>query len=173
MQRNRMMKTLAILIAALGLCHTVTAQNMSMNILVRNSGKVITGETVMLEITVCNLNASVTAPVYRLRPQISVPATVVIADAGHVLPTGWSIVAGKDAQVWLSNGTDSIAGGDCRTILIALTGIKTGASSTVSGNLLFSNGVAPGNVRGTSLPGDVPEDNHSTSTVEVLAKGKQ
>lgn len=167
-----MKKVFALLITA-GIYSTGAAQNMSMNILVRNSGKVNVNETVMLEVTVCNLDATVVAATYKLRPQISVPATVVVADAGHVLPPGWSITASRGSQVWLSNGTDSIAGGDCRTILLAMKGITPGAASTVSGNLLFSNGMAPGNIRGTSLRGDVPEDNHSTSTVEVTAKGKQ
>jgi hypothetical protein len=148
------------------------AQNVSVNILVRNSGKVTKNENVFLEVTICNLDAAVAVPAYRLKPQISVPSNIVsIPGAGHVLPPGWGIVTAKNGQAVLSNGTDTLAPGDCRTLLIAMRGISAGGPSTVSGNLLFANGVAPGNTTGGPLPGDSPADNHSTSTVEVL-RGK-
>lgn len=166
------MKAIVLFLLATCIYTGAAAQNISMNILVRNSGKVSINGTVMLEVTVCNLDAAVHVPAYKLRPQLSVPAIVAIADEGHVLPAGWSITSGKASQVWLSNGADTLAPGDCRTILIAMKGIAAGGPSTVSGNLLFANGTAPGNIRGAALPGDVPEDNHSTSTVEVTGKEK-
>ena len=165
------MKLIIILLTAVFTCTGAVAQNASLNILVRNSGKVIKGEIVYLEVTVCNMDASVALPVYKLRPQISVPpGMVMIPVSGHVLPDGWLVTANKGTQIWLSNGTDTIAAGDCRTILIAMQGNEPGGPSTVSGNLLFSNGIAPGSVTGSQTPGDSPADNSSASTVEVLKK---
>jgi hypothetical protein len=150
------------------------AQNVSINILVRNAGKVNNNENVFLEVTVCNLDATITVPAYRLKPQISVPANIVsIPVNGHVLQPGWSIVTTKGAQIGLSNGTDTLAAGDCRTLLIAMRAVSAGGSSTVSGNLLFANGIAPGNTTSGPLPGDSPADNHSTSTVEVIRKNNR
>lgn len=168
------MKTIILLLITIFTCTGITAQNLSLNILVRNSGKVNKNGTVMLEVTVCNTDATVAAPAFKLRPQISIPASIVtIAATEHVLPAGWSITANKGAQLWLSNGTDTIAAGDCRTILIAMKGIAAGGPSTVSGNLLFANGMAPGNTTGGQLPGDSPGDNSSTSTVEVISERKK
>lgn len=168
------MKAIILLFITASAYTTGVAQNVSLNILVRNSGKVNNKRTVMLEVTVCNTDATVTVPAFKLRPQISVPSSIVTIDAaGHVLPAGWSITASKGAQLWLSNGTDTIAAGDCRTILIAMKGIAAGGPSTVSGNLLFANGLAPGNSAGGQLPGDSPGDNNSTSTVEVISERKK
>jgi hypothetical protein len=163
------MKLIVILLVTLLAGTNGMGQNLSLNILVRNSGKVKKGDIVFLEVTVCNLDASVAAPAYKLRPQISVPPGIVtIPTTGHVLPNGWTVLNTKDTQIWLSNGTDKIAAGECRTLLIALQAIEYGRPSTVSGNLLFSNGQPPGLVTGSQTQGDSPADNSSASTVEVL-----
>jgi hypothetical protein len=165
------MKTIIILLVVVFANTGVMAQNLSLNILVKNSGKVNNGESVFLEVTVCNMDATISVPVYKLRPQISVPSAIVTIPAmGHILPAGWSVTANKGTQIWLSNGTDTIGAGECRTLFIAMQAIKIGGPSTVSGNLLFSNGMPPGSVTGSQTPGDSPADNSSASTVEVLKK---
>ncbi|MBL7727400.1 MAG: hypothetical protein JNM68_06945, partial [Dinghuibacter sp.] len=145
------------------------AQNVSINILTQNSGQVSVGGTVDLEVTICNTDASLSVPVYKLRPRISVPAIVTIPASGHTLPSGWAITANTGAQITLSNGTDQVGPGECRTILIRMQGVTIGGPSTVNSNLLFSNGIAPGTGTGTATPGDSPSDNTSTSTVQVNA----
>ncbi|MBL7728033.1 MAG: hypothetical protein JNM68_10120 [Dinghuibacter sp.] len=162
-------KQTAIVIAALFFCCGAVAQNVSINLLVRNSGKVANNENVFLEVTLCNMDAAVNVPPYRLKAQVSAPASLVkMPMIGHELPPGWRVAAAKEGQLWLSNGTDTLGAGECRTLLVVLRAVSVGGPSTVSGNLLFANGVAPGNITGVPLPGDSPADNHSTSTVEVI-----
>ncbi len=145
------------------------AQNVSINILTQNSGQVNLNGTVFLEVTISNTSATTAVPVYKLRPQISVPAAnVLIPATGHILPSGWTITFNSGSVVRLSNGTDQVPPTTSRTILIAMQGIAVGPSGTVSGNLLFSNGVAPGSASGGATVGDNSADNSSTSTVEVL-----
>lgn len=147
-----------------------TAQNVSINILTQNSGQVAVGSTVAIEVTICNTDAAVSVPNYKLRPRVSVPSAIVsIPASGHTLPSGWTITANTGTQITLSNGTDQVGPGECRTILIRVQGNNMGGPSTVNSNLLFSNGVAPGTVTGTATPGDSPSDNTSTSTVEVIS----
>ncbi len=146
------------------------SQNAMLNILTQNSGIVIKGKTIFLEITINNTDPTSNIGVYKLRPQISVPSEIVSIDStGHVLPTGWVILNNNGSSFSLSNGKDIIAAGDARTILIAIRGMKIGGSSTLAGQLNFSNGVYPGTDPGT-LQGDNPADNSSTSTVKVILK---
>ena len=145
------------------------AQNVSINILTQNAGQVSVGGAVALEVTICNTDASLSVPNYKLRPRISVPAIVTIPASGHTLPSGWAITANTGAQITLSNGTDQVGPGECRTILIMMQGVTVGGPSTVNSNLLFSNGIAPGTGTGTATAGDSPSDNTSTSTVQVNA----
>jgi hypothetical protein len=144
------------------------AQNVSINILTQNSGQVSVGGTVAVEVTICNTDAALNVPNYKLRPRISVPSAIVsIPASGHTLPSGWTITANTGSQITLSNGTDQVPAGACRTILILMQGNTIGGPSTVNGNLLFSNGVAPGTATGTATAGDASSDNTSTSTVQV------
>ncbi len=148
---------------------TSTAQNVSINVLTQNSGQVSLGGTVYVEITVANTSTTTSVPVYKLRPQLSVPVSIVsIPATGHVLPSGWSIISNASGVIRVSNGTDQIPPNTARTILIAVKGETLGGPLTVSGNLLFSNGVAPGSASGPATPGDVTADNSSSSTVEVI-----
>jgi Secretion system C-terminal sorting domain len=144
-------------------------QNVSINILTQNSGQVALGSTVAVEVTICNTDAAINVPNYKLRPRISVPSAIVsIPTTGHTLPPGWAITANTGSQITLSNGTDQVPAGACRTILVLLQGNAIGGPSTVNGNLLFSNGVAPGTATGTATAGDASADNSSTSTVQVI-----
>ena len=157
-----------IVLLSVSFSNSITAQDVMLNILTQNSGKVNKNEQVFLEITVCNTNATVSVPAYKLKPQISFPSTIVsIPDSGHVLPAGWAITFNDAAVIKLSNGTDLIPAGQCRTILILMKGKAAGGPSTISGNLNFSNGIAPGTLNGNATAGDNPADNSSTTTIQV------
>jgi hypothetical protein len=146
----------------------VNAQNVSLNILTQNSGVVVQGNTVALEVTVCNSDGSESVPVYKLRPQISVPSAIVnIAATGHTLPAGWSIVSNTGSTIRISNGTDQVPPLTCRTILILLNGVTAGGPSTITGTMTFGNGVAPGSTAGSATNNDITGDNVSTSTITV------
>lgn len=161
------------LFVLIGTLHAKTAlsQNIQLNILTQNSGIVKINGTTFLEVSVCNTNSNISVPIYKLRPQISFPSQLVsIPDTGHVLPAGWAIIFNKDGVVKLSNGEDEIKPYQCRTILIVLKGKAQGGPSTISGNLGFSNGIAPGNVSGGPTKNDNPSDNVSTSSIQVKNK---
>lgn len=165
----KLFKSLFLFLAVAFASESAMAQDVLLNILTQNSGAVSKKETIFLEVTVCNTSATTAVPVYKLRPQISFPAALVsIPDSGHNLPAGWSILSNTAGVVWLSNGTDMIPPHDCRTILIAIKGRSVGGPSTISGNLMFSNGISPGSSPGGATPGDNPADNASTSTVRVI-----
>ncbi len=145
------------------------SQNVLLNVLTQNSGIVSKNKLVFLEVSISNTSASKTVPAYKLRPQISFPANLVsIPDEGHTLPTGWKIISNKNAVVILSNGTDMIPENASRTILIAMRAKDVGGPSTISGNLTFSDGKAPGLIVGTATIGDNVADNASTTTIKVL-----
>jgi len=145
------------------------SQNVMINVLTKNSGVVKKGEVIFFEITINNTSPTAPVPPYKLRPQISFPATLVdVPTTGHILPKGWAITANSKGVILLTNGTDVIPENENRTILIAIKGKSTGGPSSIMGNLTFSNGMAPGAVVGTSLAGDNIADNSSTSTVRVV-----
>ena len=145
------------------------AQNVLLNILTQNSGIVNKNGTVFLEVSVCNTSATTAVPEYKLRPQLSFPAELVsLPDTGHILPPGWTITSNTGAVIRLSNGDDQIPPTGCRTILILMKGKNIGGRSTISGNMTFSSGIAPGSVSGSATAGDNPADNASTSTIQVI-----
>ncbi len=144
------------------------AQNVSINVLTQNAGLVSYNGTVFVEITIANTSSTTAAPSYKLRPQLSVPISIAnISATGHTLPTGWSIISNATGVIRVSNGTDQIPPNTARTLLIAIQGNTIGGPQTVSGNLLFSNGVAPGSASGPATGGDLTADNSSSSTVQV------
>jgi hypothetical protein len=160
-------KLLLLVFVCISTYMSAASQNVLVNILTRNAGIVKKGKHVFLEVTINNTNASAFVNVFKVKAQISVPSGIVkIADTGHDLPTGWTIISNDGSTITLSNGKDMIAGSDSRTILIAMEGIKTGGPSTISAQLTFSNGESPGSAPGT-LAGDNPADNSSTTTVKV------
>ena len=149
-------------------CINAASQNVLMNILTQNSGTVSKGGTVFLEITICNTDPTDSVPIYKLRPQISIPKTIAsIPETGHTLPEGWIITSNDGSTIRLSNGVDRIPAHVCRTILIAIKGNVVGGPSTISGNLLFANGESPGSLAGSATKGDNPADNASTSTCTI------
>ena len=145
-----------------------TAQNVSINVLTQNAGLVSVNGNVFAEITIANTSSTTAVPNYKLRPQLSVPVSIVsIPVTGHVLPAGWSIISNASGVIRFSNGTDQVPPNTARTLLIAIQGNVPGGPQTVSGNLLFSNGVAPGSASGPATTGDLTADNSSSSTIEV------
>ena len=165
--RSRKLILLALVIASASM--SASSQNILMNILTRNSGIVSKGKIVFLEVTVCNTDETDSVPVYKLKPQISIPDGIAhIPPTGHTLPDGWTIISNNGSTIRLSNGTDRIPAHGCRTILIAMEGKAIGGPSTVSANLLFSNGESPGAISGGPTRGDNPADNSSTSTCTII-----
>jgi hypothetical protein len=144
--------------------------NASINVLTQNSGNVFLGSTVNIQVTVGNTGPVSSIGVYKVRVQISVPSAIVniLPNAEQFgLPSGWTINSNSGSVINLSNGTDVIPVGVQRTILIAIRGNVIGGPSTVSGQLNFSNGNAPGTAPGT-LAGDITADNTSQSSVTVV-----
>ncbi len=172
--KMKIIKSLLLCFAVVFSILGAAAQNCSINLLTLNSGIVNQNGTVFLQVDIGNTDASLSVPSYKLRPQISVPSIVTIPISGHQLPSGWAITTTVGTTttgntIRLTNGTDNIPPQTTRTILIALQGVTIGGPSTISGNLFFSNGVAPGSASGPALTGDLTADNTSTSTVEVIA----
>lgn len=164
----RLLKFVVLALAGSMVYISAQSQNVMLNVLTQNSGTVSRGQSTFIEVTVCNTDATDSVAVYKLRPQISVPADILSIPAkGHVLPDGWTVTSNNGSTIRLSNGTDAIPAHGCRTILIAVKGENTGGPSTVSGNLLFSNGSAPGSVPGGATSNDNPADNSSTSTCRI------
>jgi len=144
------------------------SQNVSINVLTKNSGIVQVGNTVFFEVTINNTDPSSYVGIYKLKAQITVPDSILtIQTTGHNLPTGWEIISNRNGVITLSNGKDIIASNDSRTLLIALQGKNTGGPVTISGQLSFSNGISPGTDPG-SLKEDKPADNYSTSSCMVI-----
>jgi hypothetical protein len=161
------MKLILLALAGVFAYSAATSQNVMINILTQNSGIVKKGEMVFLEVTINNTDPSSYVGIYKIKTQINVPPEIVKIDtAGHVLPTGWTITSNNGSSIILSNGKNMIASNDSRTLLIAIRGIKIGGPSTISGQLSFSNGDAPGTTPGV-LAGDNLADNSSTTTIKV------
>lgn len=145
------------------------SQNVMINALTQNSGVVKKDGTVFFEVTINNTSATYSIAAYKLKPQISFPATIVAVPAtGHNLPKGWSILSNNNGVLTLSNGEDAIPANESRTILIAVQGKAIGGPSSVIANLSFSNGTAPGSAAGAAPAGDNMADNASTSTIRVI-----
>lgn len=144
------------------------AQNAMINILTQNAGIVKKGEKLFIEVSIVNTNSKDFIDVYKLKAKITVPDQIVNIDTiGHILPTGWKILSNDGFRITLSNGMDMMAARDNRNILILIKGKEVGGYSTISGNLSFSNGEAPGTEPG-SLKNDLTGDNNSTTSCKVI-----
>jgi hypothetical protein len=147
----------------------VNSQNVSINVVTQSAGIVKKDELIFFEVVINNTSSTKIVSSYKLRPQISFPNEfVTVQETGHVLPKGWIVVSNKKGVVILSNGTDNIGQNDSRSILLSFKGKELGGPFTIMGNLLFSNGIAPGSAIGVSTVGDILADNISTSTVMVV-----
>ena len=157
------------LIISVLFCKNALSQNVSVNVITQNAGLVKKGAFVFFDVTINNTDPVAMAGVYKLKVQVSIAdsSAVIIKSTGHSLPTGRQIINNTGTVITLSNGKDIIAPNDARTLLIALEGKNAGGPANVSGQLSFSDGVAPGTAPG-SMAGDNPADNFSTSTCTVI-----
>lgn len=145
------------------------SQNILINVLTKNAGVLQVGDSGFLEISICNTSSLIPLMAYKIKPQVSFPVSLVnISDTGHILPSGWSILSNSGGILRLSNGSDQVPPNSCRTVLIAFKGISQGGPSTISGNILFSNGEFPGSVSGPATYGDNTADNTSSTTCKVV-----
>jgi hypothetical protein len=149
---------------------TASAQaNAYINIVTQNSGQVSLGGTVNIQVEVGNSGtANITAS--KVKTAITVPTTLVsvLPNAQQTLPSGWTILSNTAAGViTLCNGTDVIAPGDLRTILIKVQGNTLGGPSTIIGQLSFSGGTNCGSPG--SLTGNNPADDNSSTSIQVIA----
>ncbi len=162
-------KHFIIVFSILFFCNRAFSQNIMLNVITQNAGIVKKNKLIFFEVTISNTSSSKEVPIYKLKPQISFPSTLVsIPDTGHVLPKGWTILSNTNGVVILSNGTDIIPTNTTRIILIALKGKELGGPSTISSNLTFSNSIEPGIVSGSPTLGDNTSDNVSTSSIKVI-----
>ena len=127
--------------------------------------------TTTLLVSICNNDGGSTSlAAYRIRPLISFPGAIVQVNASQPgLPPGWTVLTNDGTNIRLSNGTDVIAAGDCRDIVLYVTPIATGGPLTVTGTMAFANGAAPGSTTGPQTPGNNPANDNSTTTIVVTA----
>ena len=142
--------------------------NATLNILTLNSGQVILGGTVDIQVTVGNTGpGSITAN--KVRAQISIPiaiATALPTPQQTGLPSGWTVTVNTGGSITVCNGTDVIPAGAQRQIFIKVQGTSVGGPSTINGSLLFSSGTScttPG-----TLAGDNTSDNTGTTSIQVV-----
>lgn len=166
----KLIKLLMIFLVCAFAVSSVSGQsNAYISVLTQNSGLVNQGGTVFIEVTVGNTGPMTPIGVNKVRAQLSLPSAICTAlpnvqQTG--LPPGWTITVNTGGVITVCNGSDVIAVGAARTILIKVQGNNLGGPSTVTGNLLFSSGTScttPG-----TLPGDNTADNSSTSSIQVV-----
>jgi len=87
--------------------------NATLNILTLNSGQVILGGTVDIQVTVGNTGpGSITTN--KVRAQISIPiaiATALPTPQQTGLPSGWTVTVNTGGSITVCNGTDAIPAG--------------------------------------------------------------
>ncbi len=155
-----------------------TAQNVSLNMIVLNSGVVPVAGSGTLQATINatpgtggQTNAVATG---KINLQISVPSTLLISTTQNNIPAGWTIRNNNGSVINLCNNSSTIAVNTAVNILLDLEGVSaTTGNPTISGQISFrTNCTAPG-----SLAGDNPSDNTGqagfivTGTVPVKLTG--
>jgi hypothetical protein len=143
--------------------------NPYINVLPSNSGIVSVGATIDIEVTIGNLGPVSTIAQAKLRPIIQVPASVTfLSNAQQTgLPAGWSILSNTGSQLRLCNTTDAIAKNTNRTIILKVQGVTVTAAQSFVGNINFGNGTTCS--AGTTVAGDLINDNTASSTIQVVA----
>ncbi|MEI7735421.1 MAG: T9SS type A sorting domain-containing protein [Ferruginibacter sp.] len=143
--------------------------NAYIQVLTLNSGNVDLNGVGDIQVTVGNTGPASNIVANNLRTQVSVPSAIVsiLPNALQTgIPAGWVITSNNGTTIQLCNGSDVIAPGTQRNILIKIQGNAVGGPSTVSGVLSFRSGTnctAPG-----SLAGNNTADDNSTSSVTVI-----
>lgn len=137
-----------------------TAQDAAINILAGSGGIVANGQTFLLQVDITNNDATGTVAQNKLRPQISVPASISaisLTASDHILPAGWTITSNSGSVIRITNTTDPIPAGVTRTAFITVRGTAIGTGSIIA-NLTFV-GAAP--------TGDIGANNSSSTGIEV------
>ncbi len=173
MKKMKLLKLIILFLTGVLTISNASGQqaNATLNILTLNSGVVTQGGMVDIQVTVGNTGPTSAIGVNKVRPQISTPAALVtvLPNAQQTgLPQGWTILSNNGSVIQLCNGTDVIGVGEQRQILIKIQGVNVGGPSTITGNLSFGPGTAVCTGLGT-LPGDLPADNTSNTTIQVVA----
>jgi hypothetical protein len=139
-----------------------SAQDPSINITALSSGIVNVGGQLFLQVDITNNDATNTIVANKLRPQISVPASISqfsLTASDHSLPSGWTITSNTGSVIRITNTTDPIPAGVTRTALLAVNGTAIG-NGVILGNLTFV-GAAP--------TGDNTANNSSSAGITVNA----
>jgi len=101
------------LMGAFGAFDASGQANATLNILTLNSGQVILGGTVDIQVTVGNTGpGSITTN--KVRAQISIPiaiATALPTPQQTGLPSGWTVTVNTGGSITVCNGTDAIPAG--------------------------------------------------------------
>jgi hypothetical protein len=164
----RRLKNIIVIIIFLHIGKFSFSQNAMINLLTQQSGIVKKGEKLFLEVSITNANSKKFIGIYKIIAQVNVPNEILTIDSiGHILPNGWKILQNNGNSISISNGMNMIAATDNRILLIALVANKIGGPLTISGEISFSNGNAPGTELGF-LDGDLLGDNFSTTTCKVI-----
>jgi Secretion system C-terminal sorting domain len=165
------LSTLLILFSAslLGVTNASGQANAYIQVLTLNSGNVNLGQTGDIQVTVGNTGPANNIAVNNVRTQVSVPNALVslLPNAQQTgIPAGWAITSNNGTTIQLCNGSDVIAPGTQRNIIIKIQGNTVGGPLTVSGGLTFRSGTncaAPG-----TLAGNNTADDNGTSSVTVV-----
>ncbi|MBL0358287.1 MAG: T9SS type A sorting domain-containing protein [Chitinophagaceae bacterium] len=138
------------------------AQNVSVNMLVLNSGAIPLGGNGTLKATINatpgTAGQSTPVPTGKVNLSVTVPPSLLISATQNNIPTGWTVRNNDGSVINLCNNSTTIAVNTAIDLLIDLQGITvTSGAPTMSGQLTFkTNCTAPG-----SLSGDNPSDNSS------------
>jgi len=159
--------TLSFLLMTCAITKAAAQANPYISVLPSNSGIVTVGGTNDFLITVGNTLAG-NIPVSKLRPVITVPASVTFLPDGQQtgLPAGWTILSNTGSQLRLCNSGDVIPGLTARDIILKVQGVSLSAPQTFSGQINFGNGTTC--AAGPSVSGNNTADDFATSTIEVI-----
>lgn len=144
------------------------AQNVSINMLVLNSGVIpLDGNgTLQATINATTGTAGQSSPVAagKINVQITVPPSIIISSTQNNIPAGWSIRNNNGSVINLCNSSSTVAVNTAVNLQIDLQGVSsTTGSPTISGQISFrTNCSAPG-----SLSGDNASDNSSQAGFTV------
>lgn len=165
--KNKFKKILLLCTASFFLSAAI-AQNVSLNMLVLNSGVVPLGGNGTVQATVNAATGtsgqSTPVPSGKINVQITVPPSLLISATQSNLPAGWIVRNNNGTVINLCNSTTTIEINTAVDLLIDLQGVTaTTGAPTMSGQLSFrTNCSAPG-----SLSGDNPSDNSSQAGFSV------
>ncbi len=165
--KNKFKKILLVFAGAFMLSAAIS-QNVSLNMLVLNSGVIPTGGTGTLQATV-NANTGTAGQTNdiatgKINVQITVPSSLIISATQNNLAAGWIVRNNNGTVINLCNSTTTIPVNTAVELLLDLEGVTaTTGSPTISGQLSFrTNCNAPG-----SLSGDNTSDNSSQAGYTV------